>query len=263
MVNSDINKNIRIINNSNIADIKKPKEIVFIDQGVDDYQILIDNLRPGIAIHLLDSQCDGVLQLTQILKQYSDLEAIHIVLHGNIGYITLGNSVLSTATLKKYQQALFSWQTAFQQKTDILIYGCKVGNGKIGITFINELAKITSANISASSSLTGHADKNANWDLAIQIGNIQSTIALNNKVITAHKNTLATQVENFNTDPSFAGGFATSFTLNGFAYTFTGDGDSGDFSWQNNVGVGSTGGIKPDSGAGVTPQTQEQLNVLP
>ena len=254
MVNSVLKTNIRTINDPSIScNISKPKEIVFIDQSIDNYQILIDQVRSGIVVHLLNAQQDGILQLTEILRQYSNLDALHIVSHGNAGYITLGNSVLSTASLKKYQQALFTWEAALNDSADILIYGCEVGQGEVGLTFVQELAKITSCNIAASHNLTGFKDESADWNLTIETGHIQSAIAFNQEIITAYKGTLATQVENYNTDPSFAGGFATTFTLNGFTYTFTGDGESGDFAWQNNVGVGSTGGIKPDSGAGVTP----------
>ena len=123
------------------------KEIVFIDQGIDDYQSLVSGIKPSIEFHMLESAQDGVLQITNILNQRSDISAIHIVSHGNVGYLTLGNSVLSTDTLSQYQQALFSWQIGLKQKADILIYGCNVAQGLTGQQFIQQLADLTGANI--------------------------------------------------------------------------------------------------------------------
>ena len=40
------------------------KEIVFIDQGIDDYQALVNGTKPGVEIHILESAQDGVLQIT-------------------------------------------------------------------------------------------------------------------------------------------------------------------------------------------------------
>ncbi|SFM70128.1 protein of unknown function, partial [Nitrosomonas nitrosa] len=231
------------------------KEIVFIDQGVDDYPTLIAGVKAGVDIHLIDSMQDGVLQITAILKQQADISTVHIVSHGNVGYLALGNSVLSTETLMHYRDTLLLWRQALNSDADILIYGCEVAKGAVGFGFIEELAKITSTNIAASQSLTGHLDRNADWNLNIRIGHIRSSIPFNDKTISAYQSTLATQIEDFNTDPLV--NFVPSFTLNGFTYTFTADGDGGDFTWESNLGVTSSGAIKPDSGAGTIPDNTE------
>jgi uncharacterized protein DUF4347 len=62
------------------------KEIVFIDQGVDNYMSLVNGIKLGAEVHMLESAQDGVLQITDILNQRSDINAIHIVSHGNVGY---------------------------------------------------------------------------------------------------------------------------------------------------------------------------------
>ncbi|SDY28051.1 DUF4347 domain-containing protein [Nitrosomonas sp. Nm58] len=237
--------------NDNISLSTERKEIVFIDQGVEDYPSLIAGTKAGMEIHVINSAEDGVLQITGILKQQSAISAVHIVSHGNVGYLALGDSVLSAETLNHYQDALFSWRRALNDDADILVYGCEVGKGAAGYSFIEKLTEITSANIAASHNLTGHLNKNADWNLGVRIGHIRSSIPFNDKIISAYQGTLATEVEDFNTDPSV--NLTPSFTLNGFTYTFTADGDGGDFIWESNLGVDSTGGIKPDSGAGAGP----------
>ena len=176
-----------------------PKEILFIDQNVDDYQILINSVKPGIAVHLLNYQQDGILQLTEILKQYTSLEAIHIVSHGNSGYLTLGNGVLSITTLNKYQQALFSWQAAFKQNADILIYGCNVAQGTAGEQFISQLIQATQTNIAASSQLVGHEDLGGSWFLNVHAQPIQTTIAFKHKNLKNFHATLVSNTLDFST----------------------------------------------------------------
>jgi len=90
------------------------KEIIFIDQGIDDYHCLVNGTKSGIETHILECAYDVVLQITNILNQRSDINAIHTVSHGNVGCLTHGNSVLSTDTLSKYQGALFSLQNSLQ-----------------------------------------------------------------------------------------------------------------------------------------------------
>ncbi|MBX3639190.1 MAG: DUF4347 domain-containing protein, partial [Nitrosomonas sp.] len=192
------------------------KEVIFIDQGIEDYQILIDGARPGVPVHLLDCQSDGVIQLSEVLRQYSRLEAVHIVSHGDIGCLTLGNSLLSTATLSQYQHDLFSWQASFKQGADILIYGCNVGKGISGEYFIQQLAQITGTNIAASSSLTGNSKQGGNWNLDYRNDSVKTEFPFREEIIDTYTHVLV--LEDFI-------GFvndthrAPSFTFNSFTYT--------------------------------------------
>jgi uncharacterized protein DUF4347/uncharacterized protein DUF4214/hemolysin type calcium-binding protein len=190
-----------IATNSKILESKvKRKEIAFIDPGIDDYQTLVDGVNAGIEIHLLDSKQDGVLQITNMLQQRAGLDAIHIISHGNVGYLSLGNSVLSTSTLSKYQHALFSWQAGFKQNADILIYGCEVAKGTNGRAFIDDLANITGANIAASNNLTGNPAFGGDWKLGVSTGDIFSTFVFCEEKLKHFSSTLATNTLDFTTD---------------------------------------------------------------
>ncbi len=190
------------------------KEIVFIDQAIDDYQSLVNGIKSGIEFHMLESTQDGVLQITNILNQRSDISAIHIVSHGNIGYLSLGNSVLSTDTLSKYQQALFSWQIGLKQNADILIYGCNVAKGLIGQQFIQQLAELTGANIAASDNLTGNSAIGGDWKLGASTGNIVPELAFREEHLKQFSSTFVTNTLDFTTDTVAASVTATHPTTN-------------------------------------------------
>ena len=42
---------------------------------------------------LLDAGSDGVAQIGQILSRYHDLDAVHIISHGEAGAVELGTAV--------------------------------------------------------------------------------------------------------------------------------------------------------------------------
>ncbi|MEL6439459.1 MAG: DUF4347 domain-containing protein [Cyanobacteria bacterium J06621_8] len=79
------------------------QEIIFIDSAVADYQTLIDNLIEPVDVILLDSQRDGIIQITESLQQYQNLSAIHIVSHGDVGELSLGDSLLNYDSLNYYR----------------------------------------------------------------------------------------------------------------------------------------------------------------
>ena len=199
---------------ANASSATNPKEIVFIDQGIDDYHSLVNGTKSGIEIHILGCTQDGVLQMTNILNQRSDINAIHIVSHGNVGYLSLGNSVLSTDTLSKYQDALFSWQAGLKHNADILIYGCNVAKGLIGQQFIKQLTALTGANIAASSNLTGDSALGGNWELEVSTGKIFSNCAFREEKLRNFSSTLVTNTLNFTTDTVAADVTATHPTTN-------------------------------------------------
>lgn len=231
------------------------KEIVFIDQGVEDYSHLVAAARDGVMVHVIDSSWDGVRQMSAVLQQQSGLSAVHIVSHGSAGCLALGNSLLTVETLARYRGDLFAWQQALNEHAEILLYGCHVGQGTLGEYFVRQLADMTGANIAASTTLTGHAGKQGDWELAFTIGEIKCPIAFADNLVATYPGVLVT-VENYDVDPGL-GSFPTSFELNGFVYAFTDEGDEGDFGWINQYGVGDSGFVSPGSlGASNTGTTE-------
>ncbi|SDH13381.1 DUF4347 domain-containing protein [Nitrosomonas sp. Nm132] len=186
--------------NDNISPSAERKQIVFIDQGVEDYPSLIAGTKAGIEVHVIDSRQDGVLQITDILKQRSAISAVHIVSHGNVGYLALGNSVLSTETLNHYQDALFSWRRALNDDADILVYGCEVAKGLSGEQFIQQLAFHTGANIAASSHLIGNSRLGGNWILDISTNDIVSELVFCEENLKYFSSTLTTNTLDFSSD---------------------------------------------------------------
>ncbi|MDE0937523.1 MAG: DUF4347 domain-containing protein, partial [Mariniblastus sp.] len=149
-------------------------ELFVIDSRVENLsELLNEHLADesvSASIIEISSESDGVFQLTEILESYTDLAAIHLFSHGESGVIQLGNTQLSVDTFQLYSDQVAAWGEALNPDGDILIYGCEVAAGPEGQWLIDELATTTSADISASTDVTGHADLGGNWILETTIG---------------------------------------------------------------------------------------------
>ncbi|ASJ70625.1 DUF4347 domain-containing protein [Granulosicoccus antarcticus] len=159
------------------------RELVFVDSRVEDYETLIQDIRTStdssrtIDVMILDPTRDGVEQIAEILTRYESLDAIHIVSHGDEGTVQLGDTWLSNKTLSSYTHQLASWSDALSQDADLLFYGCDLAGSDSGKALIASLARLTDADVNASSDRTGSANLGGNWNLESRTGDIETTVA--------------------------------------------------------------------------------------
>ena len=161
---------MEIIDNFSIID---SRELTFIDTSIDNYQSLIpeENLAEVI---LLDSNRNGIEQITETLATRSGISAIHIISHGNDAQIQLGNILLNHNGLQTYTNELKSWSNALTENADILVYGCNVASTEIGTDFVQKLSDLTGADLATSNNLTGNAAFNGDWNLEVETGVIET-----------------------------------------------------------------------------------------
>ncbi|MBT8140306.1 MAG: DUF4347 domain-containing protein, partial [Gammaproteobacteria bacterium] len=182
-------------------------ELVIIDTGTPDYEQLRDDLLGQmddgrqIDFVLLDPAQDGIAQITSILHDYQNLNAVHLISHGSDGSLALGNSTLDADTLAENSGAIGSWANAFRQNGDFLIYGCNLAESEQGRSLVDQLFALTSLDFAASDDLTGHRSLGGDWDLEYRTGQIETAIAPSAHSQASWQNTLA------------------SFTVNTFADT--------------------------------------------
>ncbi|AGX88355.1 DUF4347 domain-containing protein [Candidatus Symbiobacter mobilis] len=149
--------------------------IVFVDTRVADYQTLIDGLEPGSEVYLIDEQSDGLEQMVASLNGRSGIDALHVISHGSQGSLYLGNTVLNNGNLSGYLSQLASIGGALTDTGDILLYGCNVAQGDVGVQFITSLAQATGADVAGSDDLTGSQASAGDWYLETKIGNVEAS----------------------------------------------------------------------------------------
>jgi Ca2+-binding RTX toxin-like protein len=165
--------------------------IVFVDSTVDDYQSLVSSALPGTEVVVLDATQDGIAQITSALAGRSGVESLQILSHGSSGQLQLGSTQLGLETLSDYTAQIQSWSGALTETADILLYGCNVAAGDIGNQFIQQFATFTDADVAASTNLTGNVALGGDWDLEAAVGQIETSLQLDQAILEGYDSTLA------------------------------------------------------------------------
>ncbi|MEL6213608.1 MAG: DUF4347 domain-containing protein, partial [Pseudomonadota bacterium] len=130
-------------------------EIVFVDTSVNGYQTLVDGLPENVEVVLIGRDVDGVEQIAAYLDGRTDVDAIHIISHGDVGNVSLGTADLNKESITgAYADELAIINAALSDNADLLIYGCNFGADAEAVRL---LAEATGADIAASDNLTGAA----------------------------------------------------------------------------------------------------------
>ena len=155
-----------------------PSELVFVDTGVAGYEHLVHDLFADNArrfqVFLLDTNQNGIEQISDVLAEYRQLDAVHIVSHGIANGIRLGNTWLTSETVDGYCDLFVNWHCALSDGADLRIYGCGVASTSDGQLLATTLAGLTGADVAASMNDTGAAELGGDWELEFATGNIES-----------------------------------------------------------------------------------------
>jgi len=143
---------------------------------VDDLQGSDDNRI--IEVVVLESDSDGIEQVSEILSERSDLAAIHFISHGADGQINLVDSWLNSTTLQQNSDAVSGWGNALTETGDILFYGCNIAADSDGQSLLNNIAELTGADVIASDDLTGSAALGGDWELEYTAGKVETNVAI-------------------------------------------------------------------------------------
>ena len=160
-----------------------PRELVFVDARIHDYQQLVDDLlacgQDGrqIQVIVLDSNLDGIAQISQALAGYQALDAVHFVSHGTDRAVKLGSTWLNIDSMQAYAGDIAGWQDALADEADLLFYGYNLAAGEDGRTLIEAIGELTRADVTASIDDTGHARLGGDWELEYHIGSIETDVA--------------------------------------------------------------------------------------
>ncbi|MBT6429543.1 MAG: DUF4347 domain-containing protein, partial [Rhodospirillaceae bacterium] len=224
------------------------REVVYVDTGVANYQSLIADIPVTASIVLLDANQDAVAQISADLAGRQDLDAIHIVSHGDAGLLAFSSGNLDLAALNQRADEIAGWSASLDQDADILIYGCDIGAGAIGDTFVDQLAVLTDADIAASTNDTGATALGGDWVLEKIVGAVEVTGLSSDTFadVLAIADNGEFQVNTYTTSYQYAPATA-SLPDGGFVITWHSDGQDGSnpgIFAQRYDGVGTKVGVE-------------------
>ena len=145
--------------------------LVVLNSSVADADSIIAGLGENVEVLKLTAGTDALDSINDYLDAHADTEysAIHIVSHGNEGYISLNGERIDAATLNPAD-----WKAIgehLSDDADILIYGCDTAKSDEGKALVQSIADLTGADVAASTNSTGaHGD----WDLEYRSGLIEA-----------------------------------------------------------------------------------------
>ncbi|MBU3055927.1 DUF4347 domain-containing protein [Pseudomonas indica] len=150
------------------------REVVFVDGNIQDYQQLLAGLPAGTEVVVLDASRNGLEQMADYLEGREGIDAIHLLSHGESGAFKAGNAWIDAGDLAGQSETLARIGEALSADGDILLYGCKTGDGASGAALVTELARLTQADVAASSDNTGAARLGGDWVLETRAGDIET-----------------------------------------------------------------------------------------
>ncbi len=171
-----------------------PVAIVFVDAAVGDIADVAGPIAAGAELILIDSDTDGIQQISRHLQQRSDVKSVHVVSHGSAGQIQLGATILSGETLGEHVEEIRGWSEALAGDADLLFYGCDVASDSSGKRLLGEIARLSGADVAASTDRTANDRHHGDWDLEYHVGSIEAKIALTDHAIEAFEQHLAIEI---------------------------------------------------------------------
>ena len=170
------------------------RHLLVIDSRVENREQLIKQLPSDAKALVVDTNENGIDAIEKALETLGQVDSIQILSHGSPGQFTLGSTTISSDNITQLGQQLAQWKDNFSEGADIQLYGCKVGAGNAGQTLVAELARWTGADVAASSDDTGSLAAGGDWQLEVQVGDIDQAIALSDTALAGFNGLLADAV---------------------------------------------------------------------
>lgn len=123
------------------------------------------------ACFVLNPDQDGLSQIRDLVAAHSGLTSLHLIGHGAPGALLLGSSEIALAGMGAQALQWSEIGSHLSPAADILLYGCNVAQGADGQAAIAQLARLTGADIAASTDATGAL---GDWDLEARTGEIEA-----------------------------------------------------------------------------------------
>lgn len=143
--------------------------LVFVDSEIFS-SVPVEELANSLVTVIYPGR-DGIGQISTVLADHTQVETVRIISHGFTGGLKLGGSFLTQDTLAARMDEITAWSKSLAPGADLLLYGCSIAANGPGRDLVQQLATVTSADVSASDDPTG-----ADGDLLLEysIGSIES-----------------------------------------------------------------------------------------
>jgi hypothetical protein len=203
-----------------------PREVVFVDQNVDDLATLLACLRPELDPILLSDDEPALCQIARRVRRCDGLDAIHVIAHGRAGEVSFGAGALSLESLAGHAADLRAIGQALGNDGKLLLWSCQTGAGARGSAFVETLESATGAEVRAATGTVGSQPLGGRWELDVSSGKETVAAPLTARGMAGYAGVLAppktASLTAITTDSGTAGDFITNDTTLIFSGTESG-----------------------------------------
>lgn len=152
------------------AAVERPA-LVVVDPGVEHSSALIADLPARARVVHLATDVHPLIQITRAMRQNPEVQSLHVLSHGEPGRLNLGGRSLDLQSLIEHAPELQGWfANGVAGQREIVLYGCNVAASPEGLAFVDALAELTGAVVSASDDATGNSTVGGDWILERSTG---------------------------------------------------------------------------------------------
>jgi VCBS repeat-containing protein len=166
--------------------------IIFVDGAVANAEQIAEQLRDEasvfgsptsrdhveLVVYLLDSNHDGLSQVTHFLGQHQAVDSVHFLSHGTSRAVKLGATWIDSDVLSAREHEFRNWRGVLAEHADLLFYSCDLAASDVGRDMLERIAQWTGADVAASDNATGASVLGGDWILEYHYGSVESTIAV-------------------------------------------------------------------------------------
>ncbi|WP_299770591.1 DUF4347 domain-containing protein [uncultured Pseudoteredinibacter sp.] len=142
------------------------KELVLINSDVADIEIIIDQLESSprnLEYLVIDVAQQGSSFVGQYIASMNNIDAIHLIGHGEPGSFQLGSDTISQEFITSSAEEISNWQASLSENAAIHLYGCDIASENS--YFVDSLAGIIGRPVFASEDTTGFSELGGDWVL--------------------------------------------------------------------------------------------------
>jgi hypothetical protein len=163
------------------------KELAFIDPNILDLNGLLAGLRPEVEPVLLSPDESVPAQIGRAILAHVDLNAIHIIAHGQAGEVRLAAGALSAECINDFAEALAAVGRVLRPGGELLLWCCNTGHDLHCESFIAALERATGT----ATGLIGVAAKRGAWALELIPGAVKARPPLSSTAVQEHRSAIA------------------------------------------------------------------------
>jgi hypothetical protein len=165
-------------------------EILIVDPRVANWRTLAASVASNVQVIVIDPNRDGLAQVTHALEGRTGITALEFLTYGSSGQIELGRTTVTADSLAAHADEIASWRNSLADHANILFWGCDVGAGTAGHTFLSVMHDLTGVDIGASTDRTGAAVLGGNWILEAATGPLTAGVPFSSAALAAYNNVL-------------------------------------------------------------------------